>query len=130
LKELTAFFEAFPLAVQETKSKPSETSTTVLETLDGPELIPALAVQTSFELESPKFATGNAGIFTAAPQLSYEVDSDGEDVNLDRVLDGISPQVAEILKEFQQRFVGLKTKWTQAFLEVDSSHSYLLKDLQ
>jgi len=26
--------------------------------------------------------------------------------------------------------VGLKTKWTQTFLEVDSSHSYLLKDLQ
>ena len=93
-------------------------------------MIPALTIQPSFELESPKFATGDSGIFTTVPQLSYDVDSDNEDEALDELPEGIPPQVTELLKEFQQRFVGLKTKWTQTFLEVDSSHSYLMKDLQ
>ena len=40
------------------------------------------------------------------------------------------PIVVDLLKEFHQRFINLKSKWTQTFLEVDSSHSILMKDLE
>jgi hypothetical protein len=34
------------------------------------------------------------------------------------------------LQEYQRRFVGLKSKWTQPFLEVDSSYAITVKDLK
>jgi hypothetical protein len=127
LKELGAFFEALLAPSQRVDPEPVKIG---LEVPVGSDLTPALTIQPSFELESPKFATGNAGIFTTVPQLSYDVDSENEDEALEEMPDGVPPQVIETLKDFQQRFVSLKTKWTQTFLEVDSSHSYLLKDIQ
>jgi hypothetical protein len=127
LKELGAFFEALLAPSQRVDPEPVKIG---LEVPVGSDLTPALTIQPSFELESPKFATGNAGIFTTVPQLSYDVDSENEDEALEEMPDGVPPQVIEMLKDFQQRFVSLKTKWTQTFLEVDSSHSYLLKDIQ
>jgi hypothetical protein len=32
---------------------------------------PSLALQPRFELDSPKFSTGESGIFTLVPQLSF-----------------------------------------------------------
>jgi uncharacterized phage infection (PIP) family protein YhgE len=73
----------------------------------------------------------HAGIFSSVPQLSYEVDGKEEDMDLFSQLDGVQPPiVVELLKEFHQWFIGLKNKWTQTFLEVDSSHSIMVKDLQ
>jgi hypothetical protein len=38
--------------------------------------------------------------------------------------------LVDILQDFQERFVQLKTKWTQTFLEVGSSHAFVVKDLK
>jgi len=59
------------------------------------------------------------------------VDGEEDDLDLFSQLEGVQPKiVVELLKEFHQRFISLKNKCTQTFLEVDSSHSLLVKDLQ
>jgi hypothetical protein len=128
IKELTALFESF--------QKPSTLGIAApkLETLpasEAVEVFPSLTIQTSFELDSPKFASTTDGIFTSAPQLSYDLDDNGDEVDLFSQLNGAQPPiVVDLLKEFHQRFLNLKTKWTQTFLEVDSSHAIIVKDLQ
>lgn len=39
-------------------------------------------------------------------------------------------KVAALLGEYQCHFTSLKTKWTQAFLEVDLSYAIIIKDLK
>jgi hypothetical protein len=71
------------------------------------------------------------GIFTNVPQLSFDVDLDEGSERPFDVLHGAYPtELLSILKDFQERFTSLKTKWTQTFLEVDSSHAIVVKDLR
>jgi hypothetical protein len=89
-----------------------------------------LAPQDSFDIDSPKFVTEDAGIFASVPQHSFDTDSDNEAAPL-ALLSASQPiEVVTLFRDFQARFTSLKTKWTQAFLEVDTSHSILVKDLK
>jgi hypothetical protein len=91
----------------------------------------SLAIQASFDLDLPKFITNEAGIFSAVPTLSFDVDFDeaAEDP-FASLATSSSADIVAILTDFQERFVNLKTKWTQTFLEVDTSHSIVVKDLR
>ncbi len=78
------------------------------------------------ELLSPKYATKDSGIFALFPKLSFGSDLDGEEVFESELT---TDAIQNLLKEYQRRFINLKTKWTQTFLEVEASHALVVKDL-
>jgi len=78
------------------------------------------------EIVSPKFATEDSGIFPLVPKLSFESDH-GDNSMFDALL--LPEVVTGLLKEFHKRFAGLKSKWTQTFLEGEASHALVVKDL-
>jgi hypothetical protein len=138
LKELAAFFTEWrsklvvatePL-FEGAASEPQTPS--VLQSLTV--LSPAMkedtaGLETSFVLDSPRFLSEDTGIFSAPPQLSFDV----EDEDLNPFSSLANSQLADLvalLKEFHHRFVGLKTKWAHTFLEVDTSHTLVVKDLK
>lgn len=90
----------------------------------------SLVLQASFDLDSPKFTMEETGIFSSTPQLSFDVDPEVND-HFFQALEGAgSADLIAILREFQDRFVSLKTKWSQTFIEVDTSHAIIVKDLK
>lgn len=83
----------------------------------------------SLELESPRLSTSTMGIFTVAPNLSFE--SDDDDVIVDELETKQDKlKVVTALNEFRRRFLSIKYKWTQAFLEVEESHMSVVKDIK
>ena len=136
LKELTTFFEErnsrsgkefVPLPVAD-KSPP------ILPPIDTEQLsstgvVEGITGTSSFDLESPRFLSDSAGIFSVPPQLSFDVDD--EDLNPFSVLaESQAPELVTLLQEFHQRFVNLNLKWSHTFLEVDAGHALVVKDLQ
>lgn len=83
----------------------------------------------SVVLESPRYATENLGIFMLAPKLSFDSMNDFDD-NKEASSQNLLEQVKETLQEFNKRFGVLKQKWTQTFLEVEESHTSVVKDLK
>jgi hypothetical protein len=80
----------------------------------------------SLDLVSPQASAEVMGIFGVVPQLSFDEDiealPDGDDLP--------KGQVSAILREFQNRFIKLKQKWSQSFADVEASHLLVVKDLQ
>jgi hypothetical protein len=138
LKELASFFTERDTKLAEVTALPSANSASVPQPQTIPEnlTIPSstlnedtVALETSFVLDSPRFLSEMAGIFSVPPQLSFDVDD--EDLNpFSSLADSQSADLVALLKEFHHRFVGLKTKWVHTFLEVDTSHTLLVKDLR
>jgi hypothetical protein len=133
LQDLSRLLEKFKDKAPEASSNDTEQVSTVSE---GNNLFKSLGVesgslmlQPSFDLDSPKFVTDEAGIFSAVPQLSFDVEAEDDDI-FELLASSHSSELVSILQDFQSRFVNLKTKWSQTFLEVDSSHSIVVKDLK
>jgi hypothetical protein len=132
LQDLSDLFDSFkkPQVLDLRIDAPELNTQSVSVPFDSVNSAQALTIQDSFNLESSKFAMEETGIFSAPPQLSFEVD-DLEDGDMFSRLEGSQPaDFLGILREFQDCFVTLKTKWTQTFMEVDSSHSILIGDLK
>jgi hypothetical protein len=89
-----------------------------------------LSVQGSFDLESPKFTTADAGIFSSTLQLSFDVDNDKEEDVYSHLTGSHSADIVAILPDFEQHFVTLKTKWTHTLMEEDTSHTIMISDLK
>jgi len=89
-----------------------------------------LSEQGSFELESPKFTTAEAGIFSSTPHLSFDEEDEGENNIFNQLADSHSIALVNLLRDFHDRFSYLKTKWTHTFVEVDASHAIMISDLK
>jgi hypothetical protein len=131
LKEINNILQEIKLQIDNTKLEAAvgEQNTISIHT-ESEEGALTISIQGSFKLESPKFTLEEAGIFSSAPQLSFEVDHENEDNVFTQLNETQSGAVADILHEFQERFVSLKTKWTQTFMEVDTSHTIMVSDLK
>jgi hypothetical protein len=134
LKELETLFDVFCTPSTSSSSnhnKPEAHSGDAgCDPIDTIKLVPTLALQDSFELDSPKFTMEEMGIFSLAPQLSFDIDPENVLDPFQSFEDTHSPELISVLRDFQARFVNLKTKWSQTFLEVDTSHSIIVKDLK
>jgi hypothetical protein len=131
LKEINNILQEIKLQIDNTKLEAAvgEQNTISIHT-ESEEGALTISIQGSFKLESPKFTLEEAGIFSSAPQLSFEVDHENEDNVFTQLNETQSGAVADILHEFQERFVSLKTKWTQTFMEVGTSHTIMVSDLK
>jgi hypothetical protein len=136
LKELTVYFEAhdsktstIPEDLEKTIENTEQDSSPGLIVQAAESAMEIIALNPSFDLESPRFLTDTAGIFSTPPQLSFDVDD--EELNPFATLSASQPEdLVALLKEFHSRFVSLKTKWSQTFLEVDASHTLVVSDLK
>jgi len=96
------------------------------QTVTPLEIDPVVHEDGEDELTSPKFASKDSGIFALVPALSFDSDGDESDYG-DAAL---SPEeITSLLREYKKRFTSLKHKWTQTFLEVEASHTLVIKDL-
>jgi hypothetical protein len=100
-KEFSALFETM-------SSAPPNTA--VVE-VSPEELVDSIKPSSSFELDSLRFASDNAGVFAIIPQLSFETEEDkfnqsGQGAILQ------DAQIFHLLSEYHKRVVNLKTKWT------------------
>jgi len=92
---------------------------------------PAITVDTqvgfpSIEILSPANATG--GIMSLIPMLSSFDDSTASEDDL-----GAGVELADVVgynRKFKSHFASLKSKWSKAFIEVESGYSLLVQDLQ
>jgi hypothetical protein len=79
------------------------------------ELVDSIKPSSSFELDSPRFASDNARVFAIILQLSFETEEDTfNQSGPGAILQ--DAQIFHLLSEYHEHFVNLKTKWTQTFL--------------
>jgi hypothetical protein len=119
LKEQEPLFDAFctPSSLSEGHNIKSEAPSrgSSLQPIKTIELVSTLALQDSFELDLPKFTIEETGIFSSAPQLSFDVDPENVSDPFQSLENTQSSEIISVLKDFLAQFVSLKTKWSQTF---------------
>jgi len=71
-------------------------------------------------LTSPRLSVSAVGPLNFVPTLSFD----------DESVAPIDGENAAWIKEFQRRFTSLKSKWGQAFTDIEANHLLVVKDLQ